>query len=101
MTTTTQPVHSENILPRDRFQLSGTRLSDHRDLITKESFRIAIDTALLQYQTELAANCKDQYSAMSNGLRTLGALEFVSVLRKLADKPVPVNITPISDNLKS
>lgn len=101
MSTITQPVQSENLMPRDRFQLSGTKLSAHRDLITREDFRLAIDTALLQYQVELAANCKDQYSAMAMGLRLLGANEFVSVLRKLADKPVPVNVTPISDNLKS
>lgn len=101
MATIAQPVHSENISPRTRFQMSGVKLTNHRDLIAREDFRIAIDTALLQYQADLALNCKDQYQAMSNGLRMLGANEFIAVLRKLADKDELPAPTKPNDNLRS
>ena len=97
--TTTQPVHSENISPRTRFQMSGTKLSNHRDLITREDFRNAIDTALLEYQSQLSLKCTDQYAAMRNGLCILGANEFVAVLRKLADKDDVAPMVKPNDNL--
>lgn len=95
----TQPVHSENISPRTRFQQSGTRISAHRDLITRPEFIEAIDRALLEYQSQLSVKCTDQYSAMRNGLCILGANEFIAVLRKLADKDDVVAVKPASDNL--
>lgn len=97
--TVRQQVHTENISPRQRFQQSGVRLSNHREMIASEAFKAAIDIGLLQYQTELAAKCTDANAAMRVGLCILGAQEFVTVLRQLGDT---INFTriPANDNLK-
>lgn len=95
----TQPLHTETLSPKQRFQLSGTKLSAHRDLISSEAFRVAIDVALLQYQNELAAKCTDPNAAMRVGLCILGANELVTVMRQLGDTAV-VKQVPVSDNLK-
>lgn len=98
-TTTLQSIRSENISPRARFQESGVRLSDVRDLITKDIFRTAIDAALLQYQSELAVRTTDANAAMRTGLCVLGAHEFVTVLRQLAEKEEAPKILKHDDNL--
>lgn len=98
MATTVQAIHTENLTPRARFQQSGTKLSAHRDLISSEAFRVAIDTALLQYQAELCEKTTDMNTAARTGVCMLGAQEFIGVLRKLAENSSP-RPNPINDNL--
>jgi len=84
--------------PRARFQRNEKVLSSHRDFLSTAEFERGIDAALLQYQSELAQGCKDQYSAMAMGLRLLGAQELVQKLWELG--VIPVVPTPtLSDNL--
>ena len=94
-----KPLTTENISPRDRFQMSEVRLSNHRDMISSDIFRTALETALLQYQVELASKCSDANAAMRVGLCILGAQEFVTVLRALGDR-TSITHTRVSDNLK-
>lgn len=87
-----------NPSPKLRFQQNKQFMEDHREFLGSEEFARGIDAALLQYQTELALNCKDQYSAMAMGLRLLGAQELVAKLWELAS--LPERRQPIlSDNL--
>lgn len=95
-----QQVHTETISPKQRFQQSGTRLSNHRELISSEEFRVAVDTALLQYQTELSSKCTDPNAAMRMGLCLLGANELITVMRQLGDT-ITITRTTVNDNLKA
>lgn len=87
-----------NLPPRARFQLNAKQLSEHRDFVSTHEFQAAIDNALLQYQAELAQNCKDQYTAMAMGLRLLGAQELVQKIFELGITPEKVSL-PSSPNL--
>ncbi len=96
MTTTTP--HTENLTPKQRFQLDANALSRHRDLIASDDFKRAVDTAMLQYQIDLTVQCKDPNAAMRVGLCMLGAQELISVIRQLAETSVAVKRT-VNDNL--
>jgi hypothetical protein len=85
---TTPTPHTENISPKQRFQLSDRRMSDLREMLASEIFVKAIEAGLLQYQVELASKCTDANAAMRVGLCILGAQEFVTVLRQLAEVPM-------------
>ena len=87
-----------NPTPKLRFQQSKPFMEAHRDMLASDEFARGVDAAMLQYQTELALNCKDQYSSMAMGLRLLGAQEFVAKLWELGH--IPEKFTPkLSDNL--
>lgn len=98
-TNTTQPVRTENISPRTRFQQSGVRLSAHRDMITSDAFRLAADAALLQYAADIGQQTKDGNAAMASGFRMLGAQELIQVMRQLGDT-TPTIRSVINDNLR-
>ena len=87
-----------NPTPKHRFQTNAIFMSKHREFLISEEFIRGIDTAMLQYQTELSQKVGDQYSAMAMGLRLLGAQEFVNKLWELAHIPEK-RISKLSDNL--
>jgi hypothetical protein len=74
--------------PRDSFRESKEHLSKHIEMVDSSTFERAAHTALLQYQTDLAAQVKDGNSAAAVGYKLQGALEIMGVLRNLAE-PTP------------
>lgn len=100
MATAQQQIHTENITPKQRFQRSGLKLSNHRDLVASESFIIGAETALLEYQAKITSQITDGNTAMAAGFRLMGAQELVNCIRNLADT-VPNLKTVVNDNLKA
>jgi len=88
---------SVNPRPKQVFQQAAALMSKHRDLMQDNALNIAIDTALLEMQRRQAVvSDKDVTGAATNHFKVQGALEFVAILRNLAeteklpDKPQPV-----------
>lgn len=77
---------------------STTFLKAHHDLVDSESFGRGIDFALLQYQSQLNSRTVDAITASAAGFKLQGVLEFIAVLRNLADKPIESVRRP-DDNL--
>lgn len=86
-----------NPRPQDAYRSNSQLTKNHHALVEQEPLRIAIDTALLEYQrkqTEMAA--PDLGGCAACFLRIQGAQEFVGLLLNLAETPTS---TPIADNL--
>lgn len=98
MPTNPPPAANLNPSPKARFMQSGTRISNHRALVMSDAFGEAADAAMLQLQMALAGQVKDGNTAMAVGFRLLGAEEFLSTFRLLAETPRPP-APPVRDNL--
>lgn len=94
------PAANVNPTPRARFQDSKDNVSKHRDLIASREFERAIDFALAEYQRIMAAGPVDSNPqlALAGHYKQMGAVEFVHVLRNLAEPP-PLPPTRVSDQL--
>jgi len=86
------PVH--NPTPKLHFQQSGTRISNHRAMVTSDAFNSGANFALLEYQRVLTGQIRDGNTAMAAGLKMQGALEFLDTLRQLADAPTRLPTAP-------
>ena len=73
--------------PRAQFQSSGDNVSKHRDMIGSPVFERALHFALLQYQADLCQDDNNLNECAARHLRIRGAMEFVRVLRLLAETP--------------
>lgn len=78
-----------NPTPQARFQQLSTNITQHRALIEKPELDRAIDVALLEYQRQLVmVGPPENFNmAASAHIRMTGALEFIQVLRNLAETP--------------
>lgn len=93
--TATQPPRPANApvnmapTPKNRFRMSGTRISDHRKLIENPAFEGSVDYAMAEYQMILAMDTSHNPSqAAYNGLKACGAQEFLDVLKRLSEQPI-------------
>lgn len=85
----------KNPTPRNQFRESADNISKHRKLVDSPEFVRAVHFALLEYQAMMASQTKDGNSAVACGFRNQGAIEFVGVLRTLAESESP--FPPIVD----
>jgi hypothetical protein len=74
-----------NPSPKARFMAVASNLREHRAMIEKPEFDRAIDAAQLEYQKLLAGQAVDGNTAMSAGFRAQGAIEFIGILKTLAE----------------
>lgn len=74
-----------NLSPRARFQLVRNAITSHRALIEHAQFDPSTDAAMLEYQSQLAMQNKDGNSAMANGFKIQGAIEYLQTLKQLAE----------------
>lgn len=89
-----------NPTPKVRYIADVQNVKAHRQMVDGDTFTHAIDVALLQYQAELHPRAVDFNNAAANSFRLAGALEFVHVLRTLADSIQVAPKTVDRDNLK-
>jgi hypothetical protein len=63
---------------------SSATISAHRNLMQRDELRIALDFALMEYQSRVSLTSKeDMNGAVAGHFRMLGAQEFVQTLRSL------------------
>lgn len=80
----------KNPTPKQRFQEIKNVPTGHRDLIQLAQFQLSVDFALLEYERQLSMVPFDNFNACAAAhLRKVGAHEFLSVLRNLAESSVP------------
>lgn len=91
----------KNPTPKDRFQSSDVRISDHRKMVASEQFERACDFAMLEYGMRLRAGLDEDspQSIMNAGLKAAGAQEFLLILRNLSEKPIAPATLSIAKNL--
>lgn len=84
-----------NPSPKDQFQQSSENIKAHHELIQSPVYERAEEFALAHYTRALAGELArttdpqaSQVKAMQNGLKMLGAHEFIAELRNLAEKPI-------------
>ncbi len=76
-----------NPSPKQRFHESNDNLAKHHKLVDAPEYQRGIDYALLQFQADLAVRCGDASNAHIMGIKLSGVLEFLEVLKRLADPP--------------
>lgn len=89
-----------DISPKKRFQAMSTVVAKHRELVVSDQFQIALDHALLQYQTVLTSPQLDGNAAAQAGLKLQGAQEFIRELKLLGETEQPVHRLPQITTLK-
>jgi hypothetical protein len=73
---------------RAQFQRNETLAKAHRELVVTEAFQVAVEMALLHYQSEVnLTNTDDPNANACRNQRTLGAQQFVNILLNLAEAP--------------
>lgn len=91
-----------NPTPKQRFQASTTRISNHREMIASDTFSIAADFALMEYQMFLSQELSNNPNAAGiAGLKMNGAVEFLTMLKLLGEmtpKVAPKQATPNLDH---
>lgn len=92
-----EPIRNPN--PRQRFQMNGTFLKDHHNLVDNPAFERGCDYALLQYQRQISESVTDANGAGAAGLKMKGVMEFLAVFRNLAETNVPTT-KRLDDNLQ-
>lgn len=101
MATTINPPFQVNPQPKARFLAEGADvIKAHRDLMQNQNLKLAIDVALLQYQGQLSnAKPPDAASAAFSFYKVTGALEYINVLKNLAETPPAAPAKTSTDNL--
>jgi hypothetical protein len=79
-------IPSINPTPKARYIQEASQVK-HRELVHSQAFQAASDFALLEYQRLVTEQIRDQGSAMAAGLKIQGAIEFMGILRTLAEEP--------------
>lgn len=83
-----------NPTPKQRFLESKDNVSKHRELIGSREFDRAVDTGLAEYQRYLAQGPTDGNVnlALAGHYKQQGAIEFVHILKNLAEQPPPAPV---------
>lgn len=80
-----------NPTPKQRYASNPKVVSTHRDLIAMAEFQVAVDFALLQFESELAATPVDNFNLCAAAqLQRAGVQKFIHILRNLAETQGPV-----------
>lgn len=79
-----------NPTPKARFQTSKDNCSKHRTMVDSPEFQRGLDFAHLQYELEVTNQNRDFNACAASAMKLQGALEFMGVLRNLAEPPPPV-----------
>lgn len=81
------PIKPANVnpTPKARFMAVASNVREHRAMIEKAEFDRAVDTAMLEYHKLLSGQAVDGNTAMSAGFRAQGAMEFIGILKTLAE----------------
>lgn len=82
------PEPPKNPTPKQRFQQNTRLLKDYVTLIDADAFQQSLDLAMLEYQQSLTQETKDAMTASAAGFKLKGALEFMRVLKTMADTHV-------------
>ncbi len=82
-----------NPSPKSRFQESKDNVQKHRDMLQTREFERAIDYALAEYQRIMAQGPMDSSPnlALAGHYKQMGAVEFVHVLKTLAEPPPAIS----------
>jgi hypothetical protein len=80
--------------PKARFQESQDNVSKHKRLLDLPELQRALDFALMEYQGRLSfeagtEGANAQLTAMAAMYKLKGVLEYIHVLKNLAEKPIP------------
>lgn len=78
-----------NPSPKSRFQESNQNIATHRELVSSNPLQRALDFAMLHYQQNLYNMHDHTNPELSRliGTKLVGAMEFIHVLRNLAETP--------------
>lgn len=93
------PAPPANPSPKQRVLSSPTTVSEIKKLLDNPAFEIASDMAMLEYQRACTRGSMDNVTAMGAGFKLQGSLEFLNLLKTIADNP-PVPSRPNNDNLQ-
>ena len=77
-----------NASSKHRFQLSGTRISDHRAMVHSDIFQTSTDAAMAHFVAIASMQMTDVNGAAACGLKIRGAHEFLDTLKTLAEAPM-------------
>lgn len=88
-----------NPSPKARYLSDATVVRRHKELTQSGIFQHAVDMALLQFQVELSQQKVDGVGAAANHFKVTGALEFVNLLKGLAETPLRMPARKDRDNL--
>lgn len=87
--------------PKSEFQKVKARVGAHNDLIERNDFNWAIETARLEYLRQLHTSATvDPHVSMCYYQRSLGVDDFLKVLYNLAEPPMLPPKMPDPDNLQ-
>lgn len=85
--------------PKQRFQLAQGSIAAHQSMVKSLAFEAGTDAAMNEYTDQLSRlRSGDMNAAATAGFKLAGAIEFLTVLKELADKP-PKPQAPVKDNL--
>jgi len=76
-----------NASPKAILIQDATRVKAHKLLVQNETFTSGVDASLLQYQRYLGQKDVESSEAAANHYKMVGAMEFVAVLKTLAETP--------------
>lgn len=89
-----------NPSPKARFLSVKANVARHRELWENPQLQYSMDTALNQYQAMLTKGMgSDMGAAASVGLRMLGAQEFCTIFKLLAEEPLADHKPAVTTNL--
>jgi hypothetical protein len=89
------PINPLHLTPKERFQFNAANIESHRRLVQTMEFQNILDYALLHYGHNLVRS-SDQSAATH--FKHVGAIEFVEVLKRLAEPSATAKPTT-RDNL--
>lgn len=88
-----------NPSPKKRYLTNAVMVKQHREMFSSVTAQTAIDFAMLEYQHSLVNQRGDMGTAAANHYKMAGALEFVHLLKSLAEA-APLPVPPAAQNLK-
>ena len=88
-----------NPSPKSRYITNAVAVKNHREMFSSVVAQTALDFALLEYQHALVNQRGDMGMAAANHYKLAGAMEFIHLLKSLAE-PVPVAPKMVDHNLK-
>lgn len=89
-----------NPTPKQKFQSSKVFIQNHRELMQDIRLDYSLDVALQQYQRQMCdARITEGNLAAVNHFKMQGAIEFVTILKHLAEMPELTKTTQPTDKL--
>ncbi len=91
--------------PKTKFLTNTKIVHDHNEMVQSEQFDLSCDIALMEYQRTLAAYIQSQSDLNLNlaavaQLKQMGAMEFISIIKRLGLVYTPPAPVKTADNLK-